>query len=77
MTKTKEQQEVEKATALLLIELAFLVPRGTDINQVLGPYLERFKHAVEARTRAYFTGGCTCQLDAHDYNCPVHRLHYE
>lgn len=43
---------VEHATAQLLIELAFLVPRHTDMRKALGPNLIAFKSAIREQAKA-------------------------
>jgi len=43
------QEKVDQAVGSLLIELAFIVPSGTDLNKVLGPKLEAYKAAIEHR----------------------------
>lgn len=45
-----EQEAVNDATAQLVIELAFLVPDGTDFRtHPISQRLENYKHAIEAR----------------------------
>ena len=44
-----EQDAVENAAAQLLIELAFLLPTGTDVRAVVGPRLTAYKEAIEKR----------------------------
>jgi hypothetical protein len=46
------QEAVDAAAAQLLIELAFLVPKGTDLNTAIGSKLTAYKHAIEARQSA-------------------------
>src|SRR3990167_10449136 len=44
-----EQDAVENAAAQLLIELAFLLPKGTDLRAVVGSRLTAYKEAIEKR----------------------------
>lgn len=47
---TVVDDEVAQAAAQLLIEVAFLVPRGTDLQtHPISEKLERYKQAIEAR----------------------------
>jgi hypothetical protein len=47
------QEELEAVSTQLLIEIAFLVPKGTDMRvHPIGRLLTRFKKAVEDRVRA-------------------------
>jgi hypothetical protein len=49
MTSTPQQERIEKAATKLLIELAFLMPRGTDLNtHPISSALVEYKAAIEA-----------------------------
>lgn len=51
MTRAEElQDEVDRATGALLLELAWLLPRGTDLRtHPIGQVLRDYKGAIEAR----------------------------
>ena len=44
-------EAVEQAAAQLLIEIGFLVPKGTDLRKEVGPQLLAYKVAIEGRLR--------------------------
>ena len=48
---SRNNSHIEDTVAQLLIDLAFLLPRGTDIRTTIGPRLVAFKEALEARQR--------------------------
>lgn len=52
--QTPEDVAVDDAAASLLIELAFLIPRGTDLGATIGPKLLAYKKAIEARVLSNF-----------------------
>ena len=48
---SRNNSHIEDTVAQLLIDLAFLLPRGTNIRTTIGPRLVAFKEALEARQR--------------------------
>lgn len=52
MIESQLQDDVDAATVQLLIDLSFLLPRGTNLNtHTITTRLERYKRAIEARAR--------------------------
>ena len=49
---TAEQEAIEQAAAELLLRIAFLVPKGTDLDETVGPELMAYREAVIAPERA-------------------------
>jgi hypothetical protein len=60
----------DAAAASLLIELAFLVPPGTDFRTTIGPKLHAFKQAIERRTLSALPE-CTCRVIEKCDRCEV------